>query len=94
VAPKIGTRPNTVSVDCDIPAKGNGVLFSLGAFSGGPTCFMENGFLVYEYNLFEVERTVIRSKTKLPAGRKKLILIYVSAITPAILLLFTQETFL
>ena len=69
VAPKIGTRPNTVSVDCDIPANGNGVLFSLGAFSGGLTCFMENGFLVYEYNLFEVERTIIKSRTKLPAGR-------------------------
>jgi arylsulfatase A-like enzyme len=72
VAPKIGTRPNSVSVDCDIPANANGVLFSLGAYSGGLTCFMENGFLVYEYNLFEVERTIVRSKTKLPAGRTKI----------------------
>lgn len=71
-APKIGTRPNEIIVDVDVPANANGVLFALGGFSGGVSCFIENGFLVYEYNLFEIERTVIRSKTKIPAGRSKI----------------------
>jgi hypothetical protein len=31
-----------------IPADANGVLYKLGANSGGLTCFVENGILCYE----------------------------------------------
>jgi hypothetical protein len=44
------------------------VLYSLGGFSGGVSCYMQDGKLCYEYNLFEVMRTQIKSKDKLPAG--------------------------
>ena len=37
-------------------------------FSGGLSCYVKDGYLCYEYNLFEIERTQIKSKTKLPSG--------------------------
>ena len=33
---------------------------------------MKDGFLNYEYNLFEVARTKIKSKNKLPVGKLKI----------------------
>ncbi len=71
-APKLGTRPNVVTIDAVIPANANGVLYKLGGFSGGLTCFVENGILCYEYNLFEIQRTKIRAQEKLPTGKVKI----------------------
>lgn len=68
-APKIGSRGNVITIDADLHANESGVLFALGGFSGGLTCYMENGIIKYEYNLFEVKRSVIQSKSKLPAGK-------------------------
>jgi len=48
------------------------VLYEFGANSGGLTLYMDNGVLVYEYNLFIIERTKLRSSQPLPAGRHKL----------------------
>ena len=64
-APKLGTRPNVVTIDAVIPADANGVLYKLGGFAGGLTCFVENGILCYEYNLFEIQRTKIRAQEAL-----------------------------
>lgn len=50
----------------------NGVLYKLGANSGGLTCFVEDGILCYEYNLFIIQRTKIRAKQKLPVGKVKI----------------------
>ncbi len=35
-------------------------------------CYVKDGFLNYEFNLFEVQRTKIKSKAKLPAGKVKI----------------------
>ncbi len=70
-APALGTRPNVVTIDAVIPANANGVLYKLGGFSGGVTCFVENGILCYEYNLFIIQRTKIRAQEKLPTGKVK-----------------------
>lgn len=67
-APKLGKFTNTVNMKVKIPKRANGVLYSLGGFGGGLSLFVENGYLIYEYNLFEIDRTVIRSKQKLPVG--------------------------
>ena len=56
----------------EIPANANGVLYKLGSNSGGLTCFVEDGILCYEYNLFIIQRTKIRSKQKLPVGKVKI----------------------
>ena len=71
-APALGNKPNVVTIDADIPANANGVLYKLGANSGGLTCFVEDGILCYEYNLFIIQRTKIRSKQKLPVGKVKI----------------------
>ena len=35
-------------------------------------CYVKDGMLCYEYNLFDVQRTQIRAKDKLPAGKVKI----------------------
>ena len=69
VAPGLGNRPNVVTILADVPSDANGVLYKLGAGSSGVTLFVEDGHLVYEYNLFIIQRTQIRSATKLPVGK-------------------------
>jgi arylsulfatase len=71
-APALGNRPNLVTIEADIPANANGVLYKLGANSGGLTLFVEDGILCYEYNLFIVQRTKIRAIQKLPVGKVKI----------------------
>lgn len=71
-APKLGKVSSLVTMDLDAPANANGVLYALAGFSGGLTCYVKDGVLSYEFNLFEVQRTKIRSKEKLPAGKAKI----------------------
>jgi arylsulfatase len=59
-------------MDVDVPANANGVLYALAGFSGGVACYMKEGYLRYEFNLFEVERTKIKSAAKIPAGKAKI----------------------
>ncbi|MCC7501523.1 MAG: arylsulfatase [Flavobacteriales bacterium] len=70
-APKLGKNSSLVTMEVDVPAKANGVLYALSGFSGGITCYVKDGYLNYEFNLFEVQRTKIRSKAKLPVGKAK-----------------------
>jgi hypothetical protein len=48
------------------------VIYALGAFSGGLTLYVKDGVLSYEYNLFEIQRTHIKAKNKLTAGKHKI----------------------
>jgi arylsulfatase len=68
-APKLGKNSSRVTMEVDVPKSANGVLYALGSFSGGITCYVKDGYLHYEFNLFEVERTKVKSKTKLPIGK-------------------------
>jgi hypothetical protein len=67
-APALGNRANLVTIEADIPANANGVLYALGGAGGGLTCYVEDGILCYEYNLFILMRTKIRSEQQLPQG--------------------------
>jgi len=71
-APALGNRSNVVAMEVEIPAEAKGVLYSLGGFSGGLACYVEKGVLCYEYNLFEIMRTKIQAKGKLPAGKARI----------------------
>ena len=71
-APKLGKFDSTVSMELDVPAEANGVLYALAGFAGGLTCYVKDGFLCYEYNIFEIDRIKIRSKEKLPLGKVQL----------------------
>jgi arylsulfatase len=67
-APALGNTPNVVTVEADVPANASGVLYALGGFSGGLSLYVRGGALSYEYNLFEITRTHIKAKDKLPTG--------------------------
>jgi arylsulfatase len=67
-APKLGKNSSTVTMEIDVPQRAQGVLYALAGFSGGVTAYVKDGYLNYEFNLFEVERTRIRSKQRLPVG--------------------------
>ena len=67
-APALGNRENRVTITADLPESANGVLYALGGAGGGLTCYLDEGFLCYEYNLFILQRTKIRSAEPLPAG--------------------------
>ena len=71
-APALGNKANVVTVYAEVPANANGVLYALGGFSGGLTCYVKDGVLAYEYNLFEIQRTYIKAKDKLPTGKVKI----------------------
>ena len=71
-APKLGNRTNTVTMEVEAPADANGVLFALGGFSAGLALYVKDGVLSYEHNLFMIERTQIKAKSKLPAGKLRI----------------------
>jgi arylsulfatase A-like enzyme len=68
-APALGNRANSVVIDADLPDGASGVLYALGGAGGGLTCFMDEGYLCYEYNCFILMRTKIRSGQPVPGGR-------------------------
>lgn len=68
-APKLGKVDSLVTIDVDVPENANGVLYALAGFSGGLTCYVKDGYLCYEFNLFEIQRTKLKSKEKLPTGK-------------------------
>ena len=71
-APALGNRANLVTIDAELPENASGVLYALGSSSGGLTCYLDDGYLCYEYNLFIIMRTKIRSEQRLPAGQAKI----------------------
>jgi len=71
-APTLGNKENVVTIDAEIPAKASGVLYKLGSFAAGLTLYVKDGVLSYEYNLFEIQRTRIKAKEKLTAGKAKI----------------------
>ena len=70
-APKLGKVDSRVTMEVEMPDDANGVLYALAGFSGGITCYVRDGYLCYEFNLFEVQRTKLKSKSKLPTGKVK-----------------------
>ncbi len=71
-APKVGARSNLVTIDAELKPGSTGVLYALGAFSGGLALWVEKGKLSYEYNLFEIQRTRIETNDPLPTGKVKI----------------------
>ncbi|WP_460796603.1 arylsulfatase [Microbacterium sp. GXF0217] len=67
-APALGNKPNAVTIQTTLPERANGVLYKLGGAGGGLTCFLLDGVLTYEYNLFLVQRTTIASSEPVAAG--------------------------
>ena len=71
-APAIGKRSNHVTIEIEVGENANGVLYALGGSSGGVSVYLDQGELVYEYNMLIIERTTARSGQKLAAGKHTL----------------------
>ncbi len=72
-APALGRKSNTVAIDFECGADASGVLYALGGSSGGLTCYMDHGQLVFEYNLMIIDRTIATSAEKIAPGQHTVI---------------------
>ncbi|QDU82322.1 Arylsulfatase [Polystyrenella longa] len=68
-APGLGRESNVVKIDVELKEKSNGVLYAVGGAGGGLSVYMEEGYLVYEYNLLIVDHYEVRSQKPLKAGK-------------------------
>ena len=71
-APGLGRQSNHVAIDAEVGSKANGVLYALGGGSGGLTLYLDEGRLVYEYNMMIIERYIARSKQALAPGKHRI----------------------
>lgn len=67
-APGIGRESTLVEIDLECDEKANGVLYALGGSGGGVTVYLDDGHLVYLYNMMIIEQYEGRSAQPLDAG--------------------------
>ena len=72
-APGIGRESNQVEIDLDVPEKADGVLYALGGSGGGLVVYMDEGHIVYHYNMMIIEQFTARSQLPLTPGSHKII---------------------
>jgi arylsulfatase len=68
-APGLGRESTHVTVTAEFGENSSGVLYALGGAGGGLTVYMDQGQLVYEYNMEIIERYIVRSESKIAAGK-------------------------
>ncbi len=71
--PGLGRESNEVVVDVATEAGASGVLYALGGIGGGLALYMDQGRLVYEYNMMMIERYIGRSSEALTPGRHRIV---------------------
>lgn len=71
-APGLGRQSNTVTINATLGDRASGVLYALGGISGGLTLYMDQGRLVYLYNMMTIEQYEARSKDLIPAGKHQI----------------------
>jgi len=72
-APAVGNSNNTVSIDLECGQNASGVLYALGGAGGGLTCYMDTGYLVFEYNLMIIDRSIAKSLDKIAPGKHTIV---------------------
>ena len=72
-APGIGRQSTTVTIKAEFGDRANGVLYALGGSGGGLTVYMDEGELIYEYNMMIIENYKVRTG-KIPAGSHEIII--------------------
>ncbi|MGB5244697.1 MAG: sulfatase-like hydrolase/transferase, partial [Lutimonas sp.] len=70
-APGLGKKSNKVVIDAEVNENQNGVLYALGGIGGGLTCYMEDGYLKYEYNMMIIHQFKMESDNKISAGQHR-----------------------
>ncbi len=71
-APNLRSVNSHATVDVDLPANAEGVLYSLGGVGGGVSLYIDQGVLTYEYNGLLLTRTKASTSQPLPVGRCKI----------------------
>lgn len=72
-APGLGKKSNTVTIDLEVGENASGVIYALGGAGGGLTCYMDGGYLCFEYNMMIIERYLAKSKEKLAPGKHSIV---------------------
>ena len=72
-APAVGNSNNTVTIELECGENASGVLYALGGAGGGLTCYMDNGHLVFEYNLMIIDRSIAKSQEKIGPGKHTIV---------------------
>lgn len=72
-APGLGKKSNVVTIDLEAGENASGVLYALGGSGGGLTCYLDNGYLCYEYNLMIIERYLAKSPDTLAPGKHRIV---------------------
>ena len=67
-APGVGRESTKVKIDAEFGDNANGVLYAVGGSSGGLSVYMQDGKLIYEYNMMIIENYQTRT-ARIPAGR-------------------------
>ncbi len=68
-APPIGKRSNTVRIDLKVNQNASGVLYAMGGASAGVSVYLDQGQLIYEYNMLLIERTTLKGQGKIAPGQ-------------------------
>lgn len=68
-APGLGKESNHVEIDLTVDDNANGVLYAMGGAGGGLVLYMEDGHIIYEYNMMIIERYITKSDEPLAAGK-------------------------
>ena len=71
-APGLGRESNHVTIDAILNENSSGVLYALGGASGGLTLYLDQGHLVYEYNMMIIERFTARSNEMIAPGKRRI----------------------
>ncbi len=71
-APGLGRQSNTVHIELETDLNASGVLYATGGSSGGLTLYMDQGKLVYEYNMMIIEQYSATSQNALSVGKHKI----------------------
>lgn len=73
-APGLGKKSSTVTIEVETKESSTGTLYALGGASGGLCCYMDDGYLVFEYNMMIIERYIARSENPVAAGKHSIVI--------------------
>lgn len=72
-APGVGRQSTKVTITAEFGDNANGVLYAVGGSGGGLSVYMDQGHLVYEYNMMIIENYQVRTE-KIPAGKHEIVI--------------------
>jgi arylsulfatase len=73
IAPPIGKKSNKVTIEAEFGDDASGVLYAMGGSGGGLSCYMDKGYLCFEYNLMILYRSLAKSEQKITKGKHTIV---------------------